>query len=228
MDTLDEVGIKLHPDFVKDIKVRKAHIKNDIYVCADNLISELSQVGHTGRYNKVLRENSITYECTNISERTSLRAYGKLEEMLRNKTKYKGLEIDINQFQGLTRIESHFNDSRSIRKHLNTRDFWKILHLTNVNYIIMSNILKDQKLDIPQVDIDHLKTMTELNDFARVFLLNHICKGNSIAIKKEIKQRVKHPKYQYKKLNKYLPLIKNPKGKKMTAILETKRQLKEA
>ncbi|MBO6532654.1 MAG: hypothetical protein JJ967_06180 [Muricauda sp.] len=125
LDTLDqlhcilkETGIELDPYFPEAAILKKVHIKNDNEIQFNELMQELSITGNTKKYNKVIRENSITYECTNKTEKTSLRIYGKEQEIKNNRGKYNKIGVVPVQFKGITRTESHFNNSPSIRKHL--------------------------------------------------------------------------------------------------------------
>lgn len=64
-----------------------------------------------------------------------------------NKNKYKGLSIDINEFLGVTRMESRFNDWRTVKKYLGTSNMLEILEQVNVNYFNFPNILKSHPME---------------------------------------------------------------------------------
>ena len=236
LDTLDqlhrilkETGIELDPYFPEATILKKVHIKNDNELEFSGLMHELSITGNANKYNKVIRENSITYECTNKTEKTSLRIYGKEQEIKRNRSKYKKIGVSPCHFKGVTRTESHFNNSNAIRKHLRTKNLLEVLKMENVNYKLLQTILKDQPTIIEQPELQQMN-LTELKNFALTFLLNEVHNGNLNAIRKEIKSRLgssTKPSYQMNKIKKYLPMVKSPGGKELLSILKLMECLKE-
>jgi hypothetical protein len=236
LDTLDqlhqvlkETGIELDPYFPEATILKKVHIKNDNKIEFNQLMPELSIIGNANKYNKVIRENSITYECTNKTEKTSLRIYGKEQEIKNNRKKYKKIGVTPIQFKGITRTESHFNNPYAIDKHLKTKTLLEVLKLENVNYKLLQSILKDQPMRVEQPDLQHMN-LTELKNYALTLLLNGMHNGNLNAIRNEIKSRLgkdTKPTYQMKKIKEYLPMVKNPRGKELKSVIKLMEDLKE-
>ncbi|UBZ12484.1 hypothetical protein LDL77_11325 [Flagellimonas marinaquae] len=237
LDTLDqlhrilkETGIELDPYFPEATILKKVHIKNDNELEFSGLMHELSITGNANKYNKVIRENSITYECTNKTEKTSLRIYGKEQEIKRNRSKYMKTGITPGQFKGITRTESHFNNPYAIGKHLKTKNLLEVLKMENVNYKLLQTILKGQPTIIEQPELQQMN-LTELKNFALTFLLNEMHNGNLNAIRNEIKSRLgssTKPTYSMKKIKKYLPMVKNIEGKELKSVIKLIECLKES
>ncbi len=237
LDTLDqlhrilkETGIELDPYFPEATVLKKVHVKNDNEIEFNQLMHELSIIGSANKYNKVIRENSITYECTNKTEKTSLRFYGKEQEIKSNRSKYKNIGVSPCHFKGVTRTESHFNNSNAIRKHLKTKNLLEVLKMENVNYKLLQTILKDQPMIIEQPELKQMN-LTELKNFALTFLLNEMHNGNLNAIRNEIKSRLgssTKPTYPMKKIKKYLPIVKNIEGKELKSVIKLIECLKES
>ena len=225
---LKETGIELDPYFPEATILNKVHIKNDNKTEFNELMQELSITGNSKKYNKVIRENSITYECTNKTEKTSLRLYDKEQEIKTNKSKYFALGIHSNQFSGTVRTESHFNNSYSIRKHLNTKNLLEVLEMENINYRLLQEILKNQPMIIEQPELQQMN-LTELKNYALTLLLNDLHNGNLNAIRNEIKSRLgkdTKPTYQMNKIKEYLPMVNNPRGKELKSIIKLMEDLK--
>src|SRR5690606_24686382 len=108
--------------------------------------------------------------------------YGKEEEMITNKNRYIAIGVTPTQFKGVTRTESHFNNSCAIRKHLKTKNLLEVLKMENVNYKLLHSILKDQPMSIEQPELQQMN-LTELKNFALAFLLNGMHNGNINAIR---------------------------------------------
>lgn len=239
LNTLDQLnyelenkcGLKLNPNYLRDTKVNLVHVKNDVEVDPYLLKNELMLIGQSNKYRKVERENSITYECKNKTEKSGVRVYAKYVEILDNKSKYKGLEFNPNDFKDLTRIESFYNDWKTVAKYFGKeRNLINILEQTNINYITILNLIKNQPMEIPQTNLSQFKTLSEIKEYAMFKVLFDACNGSEIAIKQELKSRLGEntkPSYQYKRLSKYLPLIREPKGRQLTTIKRTKELLKE-
>jgi hypothetical protein len=224
LDTLDQFT-----DILKESVLNLAHIKNDVQIDFESLINDFSMIYPT-KYFKIQRDNNITFESRNKHDRMSLNIYGKYEEMIKNNTKYKGLDIDIDNFIGISRIESKFNDWRTVKKYLGIRNFLDILEQKNVNGIILNNIVKGQLMETPQLDLSQFKTISQLNDLALAKLLNEQCNGNYELMKQELKKRLgKNTKatYQTNKIKNLLPLVQSPGGRKLESIIKLKEKLKE-
>lgn len=224
---LKNYGIELYQDFVKDAKLSLVHIKNDFEIDFHNLLNELMLV-ENNKYFKVKRDNSITFESKNKTDKMNTIFYGKHSEILSNKSKYSNLPIDINNFIGVTRMETRYNDWRTVNKYLGTRNMNEILNQNNINYITLSNILKDLPLKTNKLDLSRFKTISELDDYARAKLLNEQFDGNYMAMVNELKNLLganTKVTYQANKLKKYLPLVKNPEGRKLEGILRLKDEL---
>jgi hypothetical protein len=239
LNTLDQLnyelnnkcGIKLDQDYIKGTKVNLVHVKNDIKVDPNELMNELMLIEQSSKYRKVKRENSITYECKNKGEKSGTRIYGKYQEMNDNKTKYKDLGIDLDYFKELTRIESFFNGWRTVGKHFGKdRILLDILNQTNVNYITIMNILKNQPTEVPNADLSTFTTLSEIKEYGMFKLLYEQCNGNIEGIKNEVKMRLgKNTKatYQLKNLDRLLPMIRQPEGKILGSVIKAKEALKD-
>ncbi len=228
-DVLKNNGIELHQEFVKESVLSLAHVKNDVDVEISDLKSDFSYI-RPSKFFKIDRNNSITFESINKGDKMNVNIYGKYFEMNTNKSKYKGLNIEMGFYNGITRIESKFDDWRTVKKYLGTRNTIEILQQKNVNSIILNNILRGQPMETPKVDLSQLKTVSQFDDYARTKLLFELCNGNFHLMTEEIKQRLgknTKPSYQVKKLKKYLPMIQNPQGKKLNSIIKLKEALKE-
>ncbi len=228
-DVLQKNGITLHSDFIKESVLNLAHVKNDIEINIDNLLNDFSNIYPTKSY-KIQRDNNITFESKNKFDKMSTNIYGKYAEMVKNKSKYKGLNIDIENYQGVTRVESKFNDWRTVKKYLGTRNMFDILSQRNINNITITNILKGQPMESPQLYLSQFKTISQLDDYARTKLLFEQFNGNYDLMILELKKRLgRNTKatYQTNKIKKLLPLVQNPKGRKLESIIELKEKLKE-
>lgn len=228
-DILKRNGIELHQDFIKESVLNLAHIKDDVQIDIESLINDFSMINHT-KYFKIQRDNNITFESNNKYDRMSTSIYGKHYEMTKHKTKYKELDIDIDNFIDISRIESKFNDWRTVKKYLGTRNMLNILEQKNVNGIILTNILKGQPMETPQLDLSQFNTISQLNDLALTKLLNEQCNGDYESIKHELKKRLgRNTKatYQTNKIKRLLPLVQSPGGRKLESIIKLKQQLKE-
>ena len=156
---LKKTGIELHQDFIKESVLNLAHIKNDVQIDIESLINDFSMI-NPAKFFKIRRDNNITFESINKYDRMSTSIYGKHYEMISNKTKYKELDIDIDNFIGTSRIESKFNDWRTVKKYLGTRNMLNILEQKNVNGIILKNIVKGQPMEAPQLDLSQFNTIS--------------------------------------------------------------------
>jgi hypothetical protein len=228
LDTLDiKCGLRLHHDFIKDAKVSKIHVKDDIKIEPEKLMDELMLVGHWSRYQRVRRDNSVSYEYQTKGDKMITTVYGKLAHMMRFSEDYKGLGIDLKQFEGVSRIETKFDDWRTVKNRFNnTRNLEYILKQNNINYIAMTNILKNQPTQIDKIDLGQFKSLTEYQHYLMVKDLNERYNGDITAIKSFIRTYTSRPKHQYKIIDRFLPRIKAPMGKKLTTIEEVKAQLK--
>lgn len=228
-ETLQSFGIRLHQDFMNETELTLAHIKNDIQLEIKALITDFNMI-NPNKHFKLTRDNTITFESTNKHDRMSLNIYGKFCEMNSNKSKYKGLNIDIESFKDIARIESKLNDWRTVKKFLGTRNMRDILNQKNINSIILNNILKGQPLETPQLDLSQFKTISQLDDYARTKLLFEQCNGSYELMKQELKKRLgKNTKatYQTNKIKKLLPLVQSPGGRKLESIIKLRECLKE-
>jgi len=229
-DILKKNGLELHQDFMKESDLSLAHVKDDVEVSIDNLISELSMI-ESNKYFKVQRDNSITFENRNKWDNMNAIFYGKFLEMSKiNKPKYKGLNINTDEFIDVTRMETRYNDWRTVKKFLGTRNMMEILEQVNVNYLTLINILKGHPMETPKVDISDFKTLSELKYYAFISFLNEQCNGDYTAIQREITQRLGEntkASYQMKKIREMLPLVQNPEGRKLDSIMKLREEIKE-
>tara|TARA_R110002126_G_scaffold9042_1_gene41429 strand:- start:4341 stop:5255 length:915 start_codon:yes stop_codon:yes gene_type:complete len=228
-DTLKRYGIELNQDFIKESTLSLVHIKNDVQLDIEDLLNDFTMI-NPNKHFKLTRDNNITFESINKHDRMSLNIYGKYCEMNNNKSKYKGLDIDINSFKDTSRVESKLNDYRTVKKYLGTRNMMDILNQTNINSIILNNILKGQPMETPQLDLSQFKTISQLNDLALTKLLYDQFNGNYDLMKQELKKRLgKNTKatYQTNKIKNLLPLVQSPGGRKLNSIIELKEILKE-
>ncbi|WP_282117735.1 hypothetical protein [Maribacter aquivivus] len=222
-------GIKFNQDFIENSKLSLAHIKNDVEIDINDLIYEFSNI-NSAKHFRIVRDNNITFESINKGDKIRTNIYGKYNEMIKYKSKYKPLNLNIENYRGMTRVETKLDDSRTIRKYLNTRNTLEILMKTNFNSNVIDKIIKDHPLATPKVNINQFKTISQLDDYARTKLLFELSNGDFHLMKKELKDRLgKNTKasYQTNKLQKYLPLVQNPTGQKLTNIIELKKKLKE-
>ncbi|HEA21538.1 MAG TPA: hypothetical protein ENH87_11525 [Pricia antarctica] len=229
MDILKKSGIELHHDFLKESVLSLVHVKNDVNVHIENLLSEFAMITPK-RFYTTYRKNSITLESINKHHKTTTCIYGKYAEMVSNKTKYEGLEIDLKDFEGISRVESKFNGWRTVAKFFGTRNFIDILKQENVNSILINNILNGQLMETPQLDLSRFKTISQLSDYAKAKLLFDHTDGNIELIKHEFKLRLGEKtkvNYQMRKIEKLLPFVQNPEGRILKSIIELKQQLKE-
>ncbi|WP_422858893.1 hypothetical protein ACOKFD_16300 [Flagellimonas sp. S174] len=234
LDTLDQLldnlnikcGMKISPDFVKYSKVSKIHVKDDVDVRPDRLMDELMLVGHWSRYQRVRRENSVSYEYLTKGDKMTTTVYGKLVHMMRFSEDYKGLGIDFGEFRGVTRIETKFDDWRTVKTRFNTRNLEYILKQNNINYIAMNNILKNQPTQINKTDLSRFKSLTEYKHYTMAKDLNERYNGDLTAIKAFIRSHTSRPKHYYDKIDEFLPMVKAPQGTELNVIRMTKEQLK--
>jgi len=234
LDHLKEVlkanGLELYPNFAEETNLSLAHVKNDIKLNYANLVQELSFIENP-KYSKTIRDNSITFENTNKGDMMTTVFYGKYLEMTKgNKSHYLGLNVEVSDFEGVTRMESKFNDWRTVKKFFGTRNLMEILKSKNVNYSIFSRLTKDLPLDTPRLDLSQFKTISQLDDYARTKLLFEQCKGNYGLMTAEIKKRLGRntkPTYQIKKIKKIFPLVQTPGGRKLESVISLKSKLKE-
>ncbi len=228
IDTLkNKCGLLLHQDFIKDSTVNQIHVKNDVDIKIDNLIDELSIIGNCSKYNKITRDNSITYENTNKYDRLNTVIYGKYNEVVKNKEKYKGLDIDKSDFLGIARIETKFNDSRTVNKYFKTRNLEYILNQKNINYFQISNILKGQPMKIEKYDLSNFKSITEEQHYYHTLGLNERYKGDIKAIKAHFRSLTSNPKHHYKIIEKILPIIRAKKTMSLDHVIKMKQKLKD-
>ena len=227
LDALNiKCGLKLDPSFPRDSKVSAIHVKNDVVVDPQTLINELSLLGFYHKYNRIIRDNSIQYEYTTKYDNLSTTIYGKQAEINRFKNKYKGLDIFANDFRGITRIETKFNDWRTVNKHFKTRNLAYILDQKLINHIQITNILKDQPMQLEKPDLNDFKTLSEYSDYCLIKDLNEHYKGDINAIKTFLKSKTTNPRHQIKKLDRFLPIIKTPGSTSLNAIKKMKEELK--
>lgn len=227
IDTLkNKCGLLLNQDFIKDCTVNQIHVKNDVKINIDNLIDELSIIGNCSKYNKITRDNSITYENTNKYDRLNTVIYGKYNEVVKNKEKYKGLDIDKSDFLGISRIETKFNDWRTVKKYFKTRNLEHIINQKNINYIQLTNILKGQPMEIEKRNINDFKSLTEYSNYCMVKDLNVRYKGDINAIRGFIRTKTSNPKHQYKIIDEVLPIVKARETMSLDNIKQMKEQLK--
>lgn len=229
-DILKDCGLHLNSDYVQQSNLSLAHVKNDILVNTDEVFLDLALV-QNNKFNKVQRENSLTLESVNKGDKMTTIFYSKHMEMTKiNKPKYKGLGINTDDFIGITRMETKYNDWRTVKKYLGTRNFLEILKQENINYITLNNILKGQSMETPKLDLMQFKSIAELNDYAITKLLYEECNGNETAIRRQIKNligRNTKPTYQMNKIKKNIPLIQSPEGRKLESLINMKEQLKK-
>tara|TARA_R110002051_G_scaffold313734_3_gene390107 strand:+ start:2725 stop:3612 length:888 start_codon:yes stop_codon:yes gene_type:complete len=229
-DILKRNGIELLQDFIKESVLKEAHIKNDVQIDIESLINDFSIITPSSKFFKVQRNNSITFESINKGDRLSTIIYGKDIEMAKYKSKYKGLDIDIDNFTGISRIETKFYNSPTVKKYLGTRNTLQIMEQKNINGDRLTNILKGQPMETPLLDLSQFKTISQLNDLALTKLLFEQCNGNYQRMKNELKKRLgKNTKatYQTNKIKNLLPLVQSPGGRKLESIIELKEKLKE-
>lgn len=228
LDTLDlKCGIRLDASFVKDAKVSTIHVKDDLNVEPGALIDELMLIGHWSRYQRVRRENSISYEYLTKHDKMTTTFYGKKTQMLKYKEDYKGLGIDLWEFDGVTRMETKYEGWKTVKRRLGTRNLEYILNQENINYITLTNILKEQPMEIEEIDLNQFKSLTEYQHYTMVKDLHDRYNGNITAIKSFIRGYTKRPQHQFEIVDRYLPMIKAPMGKKLTAIQTAKEQLRK-
>lgn len=229
-DVLKKNGLVLHEDFLKESVVNLAHVKNDIDLNIDSVVSELDLITPSKFY-KTLRDGGITFESTNKGDKMAVNVYGKYVEMTKaHKSKYKGLKIDFDNFKDVTRMESRFNDWRTVKKYLGTRNLHEIMQQNNTNYIMLMNILKGQPMETPKLDLSQFKTISQLDDYARTKLLFEQCNGNYRLMVSEIKKRLgdnTKATYQTNKIKKLLPLVQFPGGRKLENLEMLKNKLRE-
>ena len=229
-DILKKNGLLLHEDFIKESVLNLAHVKNDIDIDIDDIISELELITPS-KFFKVIRDNGITFESINKGDKMAVNVYGKYYEMtIANKSKYKGLDINFEDFKGLSRMESRLNDWRTVKKYLGSRNMHDILQQKNTNYIMLMNILKGQSIETPKLDLGQFKTISQLDDYARTKLLFEQCNGNYGLMVTELKKRLGNntkATYQTNKIKKLLPLVQSPGGRKLECLQNLKEQLKE-
>tara|TARA_R110002167_G_scaffold82618_1_gene225375 strand:+ start:3196 stop:4014 length:819 start_codon:yes stop_codon:yes gene_type:complete len=228
-DILKRNGIELRQDFIKESSLSLAHIKNDVQIDIEDLLNDFTMI-NPNKHFKLIRDNNITFESINKHDKMSTNIYGKYYEMNSNKSKYKGLNLDIDNFIGISRIETKLNDWRTVKKYMGSRKMLNILEQKNVNGIILNNILKGQLMETPQLDLSQFKTISQLNDLALAKLLNEQCNGNYELMKQELKKRLgKNTKatYQTNKIKNLLPLVQSPGGRKLESIIKLKEKLKE-
>nr|WP_299168774.1 hypothetical protein [uncultured Allomuricauda sp.] len=227
LDTLDiKCGLRLHHDFMKEAKVSKIHVKDDIKVEPEKLMDELMLIGHWSRYQRVRRDNSVSYEYQTKGDKMITTVYGKLAHMMRFSEDYKGLGIDLKQFEGVARIETKFDDWRTVRNRFKTRNMEYILQQDKINYIAITNILKNQPMEIEKADLSQFKSLKQYQHFAMVKDLNERYNGDITAIKSFIRTYTSRPKHQYEIIDRYLPMIKAPNGKELGAVKLAKAVLK--
>jgi len=227
LDTLDiKCGMRLHHDFMKEAKVSKIHVKSDINVDPNELMDELMLVGHWSRYQRVRRENSVSYEYQTKYDNMKTNVYGKLAHMMKYQEDYKGLGIKFEEFREVARIETKFDDWRTVRNRFKTRNMEYILQQDKINYIAITNILKNQPMEIEKADLSQFKSLKQYQHFTMVKDLNERYNGDITAIKSFVRGYTKRPKHQYKIIDQYLPMIKAPQGTKLKSIRLAKEQLK--
>ncbi len=227
LDVLDKkCSLVLDHDFMKESSISKTHIKNDIKVTPEKLLNELMLIGYWSKYERIRRENSITYENANKTTRQRTTVYGKLAEIQTNWNKYKGLGIDPIKFEGVSRIETKMDDWRTVKYNFGTRNMEYILNQKNVNGIIMANILKGQPERIDKADLGQFKSLNDEKDFYHVKGLCDRFNGDVKAIKAHIRTKTSYPKHQYQKIDKYLPMVKAKNGCNLFAIKQMHQQLK--
>lgn len=235
LNTLDQLlhklnikcGMNISPDFVKYAKVSRIHVKNDVDVEPERLMDELMLVGHWSRYQRVRRENSVSFEYLTKGDKMTTTVYGKLVHMIRFSEDYKGLGIDLKQFEGVSRIETKFDDWKTVKNRFDgTRNLEYILKQNNINYIAMNNILKNQPTQIDKTDLSGFKSLTEYKHYTMAKDLNERYNGNLTAIKAFIRSHTSRPKHYYKSIDKFLPMVKAPKGTELNMIRMAKEQLK--
>jgi hypothetical protein len=224
----NKCGLELDHGFITDTKVSNIHVKNDINGSINNLITELSIIGNSNKYNKVIRDNSVTYENTNKYDKLTTTIYGKQTEIIRNySNKYKGLGISDSDYFNISRVETKCDDWRTVQKVFGTRNLAYILDQKNINYIQITNILKGQPMEINKPDISDFKTLSEYSNYCMVKDLNDRYNGDINAIKAYLKSKTKNTKHQYGILNKMLPIVKAPLNMTLNNVLNMKNQLKE-
>ena len=227
---LKNCGLELYSNYAKETNLSLVHVKNDVEVGFQSLSDDLALIENS-KYFKVQRDNSITFENKNKGDLMSIIFYDKHNEMTKkNRPKYKGLNMDFDQFIGLSRIETKLNNWRTVKKILGTRNMMDIMEQKNINYLALINILKDQPMEIPQLDLSQFKTISQLDDYARTKLLFEHCDGDITAIQRQIERYIgknTKPTYQMKKVKKMLPLVQSPEGRIMKSIIKLKEQLKE-
>jgi len=230
IDVLDKkCGLVLDPNFIddNDTVLSLAHVKNDVLIEPTKLLNELMLVGYWSKFQRVLRDNSITYEGTTKTFRQRTTIYSKYNHMIKYKGDYKGLDININDFKGITRIETKFDTSKTVRNQFKTRNMKYILSQKNTNKIIMQNILKGQPTEINEFDLSQFEKLNDEKDYFYIKGLKERFNGNIIAIKAHIRGKTSNPKHQYQKVDKYLPMVNAPRGTALTAISDMKKQLIE-
>jgi len=234
LNTLDQMldalnikcGMDISPDFLKYAKVSKVHVKDDILVEPDKLMDELMIVGHWSKYQRVRRENSVSYEYKTKGDRMVTTVYGKLGHMNKFKEDYKGLGIDLKAFEGVSRIETKYDGWRTVKNRFGTRNMEYILKQSNTNYIIMNNILKNQPTQIEKKDLSQFQSLTEYKHYLMAKDLNERYKGDTTAIKSFIRSHTSRPKHYYHKIDMYLPMVKAPKTMTLDTIQKAKSLLK--
>lgn len=234
LNTLDQMldalnikcGMDISPDFLKYAKVSKVHVKDDILVEPEKLMDELMIVGHWSKYQRVRRENSVSYEYKTKGDRMVTTVYGKLAHMNKFKEDYKGLGIDLKAFEGVSRIETKYDGWRTVKNRFGTRNMEYIFKQSNTNYIIMNNILKNQPTQIEKKDLSQFQSLTEYKHYLMAKDLNERYKGDITAIKSFIRSHTSRPKYYYDKIDAYMPMVKAPKTMTLDAIQKAKSLLK--
>ncbi|MGB2528211.1 hypothetical protein [Flagellimonas sp. SN16] len=228
LDTLDiKCGLRLDASFVKESKVSTIHVKNDLDIEPLDIFDELMLIGHWSRYQRVRRENSVSYEYLTKHDKMTTTFYGKKFHMNKYKEDYEGLGINLKEFDGVTRMETKYEGWKTVKRRLGTRNLEYILKQGNINYITLTNILKQQPMQIEKIDLGQFKSLTQYQHYTMVKDLNDRYNGDITAIKSFIRGYTKRPKHQYEIVDRYLPMIKAPRGKNLTAIQTAKEQLKK-
>lgn len=227
LKVLKDSGIGLHYDFMKETNLSAVHEKNDLLVDFDRLQTELIHIPASG-FIKTIEDNSVSFRKNLKTYQQLTRFYGKLDEIMNNIKIYKALNIDIDEFLKIARMETKSDNPATVKRNYQTRNMEYILNNNGINYSVCMELFKGQPKEVHELDLSNV-TISEFKDLCMFKYLFDINKGNIGLMKKGLRNMLskttKTAPY-YKKLNEIYPILANPQGRTFECLEAVKNGLR--